>query len=130
MWLPQLCCRKGSFLMWKMKTNMICAMNSTPKKAARDAGERDRLWKEKKACEKNSKRNSGNKCDVRNVLLSIIYLKICYLLSILTLSHLCLSPISHHHFFYHFLFGNFSYVPEYLTNTSSLSFQTALRNLG
>lgn len=131
LWLPQLCCRKSSLLMWQIKTNMICAMNSIPKRAARDAGEKDQYEKKKKkACEKNSKRNSGNKCDVRNILVSFIYLKICHLLSILTLSHPQLSPISHHHFFYNVLFGDFSSISEYLTNTSSLSFQVTLRNLG
>lgn len=56
--------------MCRMETNMKCAVNSTPKRAARSAEERDPL--RKKACEKSNKRNSGNKGGIRHFLLRIL----------------------------------------------------------
>ena len=56
--------------MCRMETNMKCAVNSTPKRAARSAEERDPL--RKRACEKSNKRNSGNKGGIRHFLLRIL----------------------------------------------------------
>lgn len=96
-----------------VEINMVCAVNGIPERIARDAGERDRLrglWdkREKKHrkqmwCEKPSAKD---------------YFTICHLLSVLVLNHSCLSQISHYHFFYHVLFGNFSSVPECLLHIS------------
>lgn len=88
-------------------------MNGIPKRVARDAWERDRLrglWDKQQ--KKHRKQMWCEKPSAKD------YFTICYLLSVLTLNHSCLFPISHYQFFYHVLFGNFSSVPECLLHIS------------